>query len=95
MNSWFEGVTKLSERDEEIIQAVCAGAELSKEEYSLMLDGVTLFDKKMNQETFKTAEDYTSLPYTLQKSAEFLKSTGMIDKIPENVTQILDDSFIR
>lgn len=95
VDSWFEGVTLLSSRDEKMIQSVCSGAELSKEEYLVMLDGVTLFDKAMNQKTFRAADDYTSLPYTLQKSAEFLKSTGMIDKIPADVTQILDDTFIK
>ena len=95
VDSWFEGVEKLAAREEEMIASVCKGAELSKEEYLVMLDGVTLFDKKMNQDTFKMADDFTSLPYTLAKSAEFLKSTGMIDKIPEDVTKILDDSFIK
>lgn len=95
VDSWFEGVEKLAVREEEMIASVCKGAELSKEEYLVMLDGVTLFDKKMNQSTFKAAGDYTSLPYTLQKSAEFLKSTGMIEKIPDDVAKILDDSFIK
>lgn len=95
VDSWFEGVEKLAAREEEMIASVCKGAELSKEEYLVMLDGVTLFDKKMNKSTFKAAGDYTSLPYTLQKSAEFLKSTGMIDKIPDDVAKILDDSFIK
>lgn len=95
VDSWFDGVEKLASHEEEIISGVCKGAELSKEEYLVMLDGVTLFDKEMNQKTFKKAEDFTSLPYTLEKSAEFLKSTGMIDKIPEDISKILDDSFIK
>ncbi|MCR5494007.1 MAG: ABC transporter substrate-binding protein [Treponema sp.] len=95
VDSWFDGVNMLKARDEAMILAVCKGAELSKDEYIVMLDGVTLFDKSMNQQTFKNGDDYTSLPYTLQKSAEFLKSTGMIDKVPEDLNGILDDSFIK
>ena len=34
-----------------------------------MLDGVTIFDKAKNEETFKDGDDYTYLSYTLQKSA--------------------------
>lgn len=95
VDSWFDGVEKLNEGDEDFIQAVCDGAELETEEYKNMLAGVTLFDKSMNQTTFAEGEDYTSLSYTLQKSAEFLLDTGMINEMPEDVTTILDDSFIK
>lgn len=95
VDSWFEGVEKLNEEDEAFIQAVCDGAELEIEDYKNMLAGVTLFDKSMNQTTFAEGEDYTSLSFTLQKSAEFLLDTGMIDKIPEDVTAVLDDTFIK
>lgn len=95
VDSWFEGVEKLNAGDEAFIQEVCAGAELEVEEYENMLEGVTLFDKSMNQTTFAEGEDYTSLSYTLQKSAEFLLDTGMIDKMPDEVTTILDDEFIK
>lgn len=95
VDSWFEGVDKLNAEDEEFIQAVCDGAELEIEDYKNMLAGVTLFDKSMNQTTFAEGQDYTSLPFTLQKSAEFLLDTGMINKMPEDVTTILDDKFIK
>lgn len=95
VDSWFEGVEKLNAEDEAFIQAVCDGAELEVEDYKNMLAGVTLFDRSMNQATFAEGDDYTSLPYTLQKSSEFLLDTGMIDKIPDDVTAILDDEFIK
>ena len=95
VDSWFEGVEKLNAEDEEFIQAVCDGAELEVEDYKGMLKGVKLFDKSMNQATFSKGEDYTSLPFTLQKSAEFLLDTEMIAKMPDDVTQILDDEFIK
>lgn len=95
VQSWFDGEKLLDTRDDAFIEATIKGAELEKEDYLVMLDGVTLFDKAMNEETFKEGNDYTSLPYTLQKSAEFLQATEMIDKIPEDVTSILDDTFIK
>ena len=52
-------------------------------------------DRAENQETFKRGEDYTYLNYTLEKSAEFLLDTKMIDKLPEDVTVILDDTYIK
>lgn len=94
VDSWFDGVELLQAGDETFMQSIYDGSELSAEEYQVMLDGVTIFDKDMNIATFAEGSDYTSLPYTLEKSAEFLYDVGMIDKIPDDVTQILDDTFI-
>ncbi len=95
VNSWFAGVEKLKVKDKEFIGAICTGAELEYDDYMVMLDGVTIFDKAMNEETFKTGEDYAYLNYTLQKSAEFLLETNMITELPEDVSSILDDTYIK
>ena len=95
VDSWCEAVPLLNAKDEAIISAVCKGAELTKDDYLTMLEGVTLFDKSMNAATFKSGNDYTSLPFTIQKSAEFLKATSMIDKIPADCSVILDDEFVK
>lgn len=95
VNSWFDGVEKLNSRDNDFMQAIYTEAELSAEDYETMLNGVTIFDKAMNETTFADGSDYVSLPYTVEKSAEFLQSVGMIDKMPENVKSIVDDTFIK
>ena len=43
----------------------------------------------------KNGDDYTYLSYTLQKSAEFLLSTKMINEIPDDLSSILDDTYIK
>ncbi len=95
VDSWFDGVEKLNARDDDFIQAICDGAELTRDDYMTMLDGVTIFDKAKNEETFKDGDDYTYLSYTLQKSAEFLLSTKMINEIPDDLSSILDDTYIK
>ncbi len=95
VDSWFDGVEKLNAKDEAFIQAICTGAELEYDDYMVMLEGVTIFDKEMNEKTFQAGEDYTYLSYTLQKSAEFLLDTNMISEMPEDVTAILDDTYIK
>lgn len=95
VNSWFDGVEKLNAKDDTFIQAVCDGAELKKEDYLTMLEGVTIFDREKNVKTFEKGDNYTSLPYTLDKSAQFLLDTKMIDKMPEDVSSILDDTYIK
>ena len=54
----------------------------------IMIFRLLYFDKKKNRETFKEGKDFTSLKYCLDQSADFLLSTKMIDKLP-------DDSFIK
>jgi NitT/TauT family transport system substrate-binding protein len=49
----------------------------------------------MNEATFQTGDDYTSLPFTINKSAEFLNSVGMVDGIPDALDSILDDTYIK
>lgn len=95
VNSWFDGVEKLNARDDDFIQAICDGAELTKEDYLGILDGVAIFDKKMNQTTFQDGTDFTSLKYCLEQSADFLLSTNMVDKKPEDTSIILNDTFIK
>lgn len=95
VNSWFDGVERLNAGDKEFMQAIYDGAELSAEEYQVMLDGVTIFDKAMNEITFMTGDDYVSLPFTIEKSAEFLLDVKMIDKLPQDTSIIIDDTFIK
>lgn len=95
VDSWFDGVEKLNAGDEAFLDAICEGAELEHNDYMVMLDGVTIFDKAKNEQTFQTGEDYTYLSYTLQKSAEFLQETDMISRLPEDVSVILDDTYIK
>ncbi len=95
VDSWFDGVEKLKVKDKDFIQEICDRAELKHEDYLTMLDGVTIFDKEMNQKTFQKGNDFTYLNYTLKKSAEFLVDTKMIEKEPEDVSVILDDTYIK
>ena len=95
VNAWFDGVVKFEARDESFINAVCSGAELEYDDYITMLDGVTIFDKAKNEETFKEGSDFTYLNYTLDQSAQFLLDTSMIDKLPEDTSVILDDTYIK
>ena len=95
VNSWFDGVEKLNAGDKDFLQAICDGAELEMDDYLQIVKGVTIFDKKKNQETFKEGKDFTSLKYCLDQSADFLLSTKMIDKLPDDTSVILDDSFIK
>lgn len=94
VDSWFDGVVKLQALDDTFIQAICESGELEYDDYMVMLDGVTILDKADNQLTFTDGNDFTHINYTLAESAEFLLESGMIKKVPDDVTVILDSSFI-
>lgn len=95
VDSWFDGTTLLKNKDEAFMNAIYSGSELSADEYKVMLDGVTIFDKDMNKKTFEQGSDYTSLPFTLQKSAEFLTEVGMAEKVPDNIGNLIDDTYVK
>ena len=95
VNSWFDGVELLNKRDKNFIQSIADDAELSYEEYENMLDGVTIYDKSMNEEIFTDGDDYNHLIYTLNDTADFLFDVGMIDKMPSDLHEIINDKYIR
>ena len=95
INSWFDGTKLINARDDKFIEEVANDAELSKEEYLNMLDGVTIYDKKMNEGIFTDGSDYNHLIYTLNDTAEFLLNVEMIDRLPDDLNNVLDDRYIK
>ena len=95
INSWFDGVELLKKRDKNFIQDIANDAELSYEEYDQMLDGVKIYDKSMNEEIFTDGNDYNHLIYTLNDTADFLFNVGMIDKMPSDLHEIINDKYIK
>lgn len=95
VDSWFDGTKLLNARDDKFIEAIAKDAELSKEEYLNMLDGVTIYDKEMNQEIFTDGNDYNHLIYTLNDTAQFLMDVEMIDRMPDDLNNVLDDRYVK
>ncbi len=95
IDSWFDGTKYLAERDETFIKYIAQDAELSYDEYLAMLDGVTIYTKELNGEIFSNGEDYNHLNFTLDDTAQFLLDVDMIDRLPDDVNNIIDDRYIR
>lgn len=94
VDSWVDGTKLLNSRDDKFIETIAADAELSKDEYLNMLDGVTIYNKEMNKEIFMDGSDYNHLIYTLNDTAKFLLNVEMIDRLPDDLRNILDDRYI-
>ena len=95
VDSWFDGTKLLNSRDDAFIEAIARDAELTKEEYLNMLDGVTIYDKEMNKEIFSDGNNYDHLIYTLNDTAQFLLDVEMIDRMPSDLNNVLDDRYVK
>ncbi|CDM70285.1 ABC transporter, substrate-binding protein,aliphatic sulphonates [Clostridium bornimense] len=95
IDSWFDGTKLLNSRDDIFIESIAEKAEISKEEYLSMLDGVTIYDKEMNEEIFTDGKDYNHLIYTLEDTSEFLLDVGMIDRKPKDLENLLNNKYIK
>lgn len=94
IDSWFDGTKLLNKRDDEFIEAIAEKAEITKEEYLNMLDGVTIYDKKGNKEIFTEGEGYNHLIYTLKDTSEFLLDVEMIERMPKDLEKLLNNTYI-
>lgn len=94
VDTWYNGINVITQKDEQFLQAVCQKAELEKDDFVSMLDGVTIFDEKMNINAFKSGNDYSSLEYVLQESSQFLYDTKVLSQKIDDVSNIIDNRFV-
>lgn len=91
---WFDALDYWKNNPEDALKIMAESAGTSVEEYKQNVDGVKIFNLEDNIGAFEKKDDYTYLGYSGQKTAEFLKSLGMIDNIP-SVEKALDPSILK
>ena len=94
VDTWYNGINVITKKDAQFLQAVCQKAEIEKDDFVSMLDGVTIFDEKKNINAFKSGNDYSSLEYVLQESSQFLYDTKVLTKKVDDVSNIIDNRFV-
>jgi NitT/TauT family transport system substrate-binding protein len=92
--AWFDAVQYYNEHPEESVQIMAKKAGISVEEMKQGLAGFKLFTLEQNLQAYKKGNDYTSLLYTANENAKFLKEHGFISKIPE-LDSLIDDSILQ
>lgn len=96
LNCYFDAMEFYVENEEQAIKYMAEGAELSEEEMKVSMSGSKLFTLQESIDSMdSTAEDYTSLPYTTNEIAEFLKSVEMIDTLPDDTRNMIDSSYLK
>jgi len=81
--AWFDAVEYYYENPEESIQIIADKAGITVEEMEQGLAGFPLFTLEQNLKAFEKGDGFTSLLYTANENAKFLKDLGFIDEIPD------------
>ena len=96
INAYFDAMEFYSENEDQAIKDMAEGAEISEEEMRVSMSGSRLFSLQECIDTMENeAEDYTYIPYTTEKIAEFLKSVNMIDTVPDDTTKMFNSSYLK
>jgi NitT/TauT family transport system substrate-binding protein len=91
--AWFDALEYWKSNPEESLKIMAKAAETPVAEYKSGVDSVKIFSKEDNQKAFTEGTDYTSLYFTANKTAEFLKGLEMLTSKPDPKA-FLDGSFI-
>jgi NitT/TauT family transport system substrate-binding protein len=78
---------------DDALKIMAKAAETPLDDYKAGVDSVKIFQIEDNLKAFQKADNYTSLTYTSQKTAEFLKGLDMLSSIPK-AESILDSHFV-
>ncbi|TVY12000.1 ABC transporter substrate-binding protein [Paenibacillus cremeus] len=93
LNAWFDALEYWKNNPEESLAIMAKAAETPLDEYKKGVDSVKIFNLDDNLGAFRKGEDFTSLQFTGQKTAEFLKGLDMLSSVPK-LEPILDGHFI-
>lgn len=83
VDAWFDALNYFKSHQDEAIKLMAEKAETTPEDFKLGLDSIKLFTPDDNVKAFGKREEYTSLPYTAKKTADFLKKLDMVGDIKD------------
>lgn len=96
INAYFDAMEFYVENEEQAIKDMAEGAEISEDEMRVSMSGSRLFSLQECIDTMENeAENYSYLPYTTGKIAEFLNSVNMIDTVPDDTTKMFNSSYLK
>lgn len=93
IKAWYDGLDYWKAHPDESLAIMAKAAETPIDEYKKSVDGVKIFSLDDNRKAFGSQQDLTSLAFTGKKTADFLKSVGMISSVPD-LSRVIDGHFI-
>ena len=91
--AWFDAVDYLQTNYDESVAVIAKAAGISEDEMRVGLEGFNFFSIEDNKVALEEGNDFTSIYYTIEKNAQFLKDLGYIDEVPD-FKEFIDTAFI-
>lgn len=96
INAYFDTMDFYVKNKDKAIQDMAKGAEISTDEMKVAMGGSKLFTLQQCVDAMdKKADNYSYLPYTTEKIAEFLKGVKMIDKMPDDTKKMFNSTYLK
>lgn len=96
INAYYDSMEFYVKNKDKAIQDMSKGAGISTDEMKVSMSGSKLFTLKASIDAMdKKANNYSYLPYTTEKIAEFLKNVKMIDKMPDDTKKMYDSTYLK
>jgi NitT/TauT family transport system substrate-binding protein len=93
VDAWFDALDYFKTHQDEAVELLAKHAETTPEDFKLGLDSIKLFTVEDNLTAFGKRDDYTSLRYTAEKTADFLKKLDMVGEI-KDFDALFDPQFV-
>ncbi|RED53042.1 ABC transporter substrate-binding protein [Cohnella lupini] len=94
IDAWFDALEYFKANEAESIEIMAKKAETTPEDFKLGLESIKLFSEEDNVNAFEKRDELSSLSFTGNKTAEFLKKLDMISDIPD-VDALLEPKFVQ
>lgn len=95
VNTWFATLDYIAKNPEESNKIMAERSGVSVEEYEDFKAGTRIFTIDENLEAFSEGEGMKHMPFAAQKMNDFMVDVGFIEAGPEDLSVILDDSFVK
>lgn len=92
--AWFDAMAYWRANPKEVVPIMARRAETPVDIYEKLLAGVRIFTIADNRKAFQKADDYSSLYYSGQRTAEFLRNLRMLPRIPRFTERVFDVSYV-
>ena len=94
IKAWYSSLEGYEKNKEEFEKVVSEAANISVEDFQMLMKGVHLLTLEENVESFTDSGKDTSLITCGKNEADFLLSVNMLDKVPDDISELLDKTYI-